>query len=823
MLAAFTANSLPPKTDFRSSRYLVCWVCCFILLSGLTVLHTKSSQILHLDTKLLTAGTFTHSYLNSNHELTLLPQVHERTTLSTALTWANASWAGNPKQPTSLWLGGSGNGALIALDAEFHVQFSTNLPYPELTALAASSTALYIAAGPYGGLYQLSPTTGEPNTPYQLSKRADIAEPFIWDLLVDKTTQTLYLAAGGTAAGVVYSLSLSTPQAKPVKLFTVQEANAVTLALQGTTLFVSSSPNGKLYGYTLEERQLHILYDSGFNDIATYALAAAAAEATQAKLYIAVTASGTRAAAAGTGAERANPQTLSAPCQASTSATNRGQTTRVGAQPLSSTIVNNTGTQAANSAAPCLSALYELTLSFNTAKRAPTATGTPSKSVLTLSSVRRLKALANETLTQLTIDDTPTGRRLLYGTLHDSAIYALKLPSLETALLHRNPQNKLAQLFKTHEQYYFTTIGSHHKSQLFELGRRASPTGYFISKSLALGESVTWGKFQYTLLSAAEAAVSIHTRSGHTQNPPAAELPTETGQQNDAAAAADKDAAEQPAASWTAWMPLDENRQIRSPSAPFLQVRITLRPANHAVPRMRALKFFYTPFNTPPEVSPLKLQLKPAPLPQQRSGQPAPMNTSPFAFLNNITVQSRQYILSWDVVTNDNDLLRYTLMFKPVNAPNAAWTTLAKNFFSNFFIISNRKFPDGLYEFKLRYDDFLSNGPEAGFIREQRSPYHVIDNTPPVIHNISRQEDIIQFTVSDKLSEITRVFYSFDHDSHYELNSRDGVLDALNEDFLFEPKTIQRPAGSSTAAAEPREPTLIAIDAAGNIAFVYPK
>ncbi|BBM88405.1 hypothetical protein COTS27_00084 [Spirochaetota bacterium] len=837
------------------------------------VLQAKKSRVMALDSSRIATGDFDRVTLNTNEELVLTPGHTNLTELGMKVVWDTALWQERTNEAAHLWLGGGNDGPLIAVDTDFKTVFKTNLPYSEITALASISSAgdrnrtpktpnlakhpLYLASGPNGALYRLTSVAANKKNAkrsYTLDKVTTVAEPFIWDLILADSGKQLYIATGGNQNGAVYKLDLTTAvrgtSAKllePSKLFSVNEANILKLVLYEDTLLASSSPQGKLYSYDLKTGDLSVLYDSYRRDIADYVL-----DRTRDTVYLATLDPAAAKQKLPSSPNGINVSTPAPTAQHQNSSLNNALACR---PPLASqstqinrSTQNNRRSQNAGAQALCQgdSVIYAIRLYRNAVSGKKNSAATKLSSKIN-GVVRRLHAPKTGSIASLMLDDKADA--LLYATIEHSTIYRLSLTTFAPKLLYTNPSTALAKMVVFSGTPHLIKLDT---SAVYKLQSSYSQTGVYTSEVIAFDEDVNWGRLVVDNYSSAD-GVKIETRTGRTKlilNSAAAlpglsisETPLSGGGDDDATATGNEDqatvqskqeTANKDVGRWSHWRTLAEDGKITSPPGLFMQFRLTLSPKNNTSPRLRNIRLYYTTFNTIPEISPIQIAYKSNEISagsRSRSQSEFP-STSPLAFLNELSKYAREYVLSWKVIANDDDILRYTLAMRNIDDPKRTWNVLAKNFFSPHFVIDNRNYPDGIYQFRLTYDDYLANGSEQGFIREKLSSYHVIDNTPPQIiaaangkgsREGSRFGSKIEFSVTDQLSMITRVLYSFDRTNYYELLPVDGVSDAKTEYYALTVPQNSTPSDSKTAKGSGEQKTilLIARDEAGNIASAY--
>jgi hypothetical protein len=92
--------------------------------------------------------------------------------------------------------------------------------------------------------------------------------------------------------------------------------------------------------------------------------------------------------------------------------------------------------------------------------------------------------------------------------------------------------------------------------------------------------------------------------------------------------------------------------------------------------------------------------------------------------------------------------------------------------------------PDGVYRFRLRASDHLSNEPESALSAERVSDPVVVDHTPPVLGKVTVDGERLRVGVHDALSPLRDAVYSVDAGEWKPAEVADGLLDGRTETLL---------------------------------------
>lgn len=167
--------------------------------------------------------------------------------------------------------------------------------------------------------------------------------------------------------------------------------------------------------------------------------------------------------------------------------------------------------------------------------------------------------------------------------------------------------------------------------------------------------------------------------------------------------------------------------------------------------------------------------------------------------------------LSWRVFNPDNDALRFRLFYRfegstvwrPILPPNEV---LSKNSYD----WDTAGLPEGPVRVKVEASDELANPPDRVLRHSLESGTILVDNTPPVIQQLTVAGKRIQGTAVDGVGPIARIDVSVDPDPNLWIPffPVDGVFDDRTERFDIDVGSLL-PSGAGLV-------TLRVTDAAGN-------
>ncbi|MCP4220567.1 MAG: hypothetical protein GY765_38425, partial [bacterium] len=113
-----------------------------------------------------------------------------------------------------------------------------------------------------------------------------------------------------------------------------------------------------------------------------------------------------------------------------------------------------------------------------------------------------------------------------------------------------------------------------------------------------------------------------------------------------------------------------------------------------------------------------------------------------------------------------------------------------KELSKNKTTIDTRLFDDGKYQLKVVADDGPSNPPTMALSHQLVNTSFLIDSTAPLLTGFTRQGKKIAFTVTDAVSIISHVRYSYDGKMWFPLFPVDKISDSKKESYDFVLKDI---------------------------------
>jgi WD40 repeat protein len=361
--------------------------------------------------------------------------------------------------------------------------------------------------------------------------------------------------------------------------------------------------------------------------------------------------------------------------------------------------------------------------------------------------------------------------------------------------------------------------------KVFSVGPEYEPEGTFESRSFDAQLFSQWGRLDWwgpppapaTAGSSGEPRLEFFVRSGNTEDP---------GKE------------------WSRWFgPYSKpGSSVEAPSARFFQWKAVIhdgRPGDG----IHWVSLAYLPRNVAPVIDAIVLQdpgvraqsttiISSGQAPSVALRMPPTPNT-PNVFIAQTTTPAKfeqppqgirekgyQSVL-WSAHDDNDDDLHYSVYFRGENEHE--WKLLKDKLDQKFYSWDTTTLPDGAYYLKIVATDAPSNPPAVALKTERESERFEVDNTPPMISNLSAALETpggpeartlgikVKFTASDTTSNIERAEYSLDGGDWVLISPEGAVSDAptlhyeffvynLNSFAVNLPRTLSFSPGEHTVA-----------------------
>ena len=310
--------------------------------------------------------------------------------------------------------------------------------------------------------------------------------------------------------------------------------------------------------------------------------------------------------------------------------------------------------------------------------------------------------------------------------------------------------------------------------KIFELGPAPEPEGSYESDVFDAHGFSQWGSGSLRRTGNAE----LYARSGNVDNP-------------------DRN--------WSPWTRVDGpvNPELRVPPARFVQWKAVLH-AGTVPPRVESMLLFYLPKNIAPVVDEITVQpgYRYQPISHVTGTEP-PAPGQPRFDPPPPAIRDRDSIgIRWLAHDDNDDQLVYSVYYR--GDGEQRWLLLRDDLTDRYCTFDSSLLPDGGYTVMVVASDAPSHSPGEGLNAQKISARFEVDNTPPVIENLTAaleaKQAHVRFRARDAFSVIKRAEYSLDGGEWQFVEPVGKLSDARTEDYDFripvlQPETVSSPDG----------------------------
>jgi hypothetical protein len=333
--------------------------------------------------------------------------------------------------------------------------------------------------------------------------------------------------------------------------------------------------------------------------------------------------------------------------------------------------------------------------------------------------------------------------RLLLGTGNNGAVYSVRTDGDEVIELTRTESSQVTAM--TVDADGALLAATSNPGSIVTLSDRFAAKGTLVSEVLDAGQIARWGTLNVDAAAGEGAGVTIATRSGNLAEPD-----------------------DETWSDWSREVPLAEGiAKIPSPSARYLQYRLTLSSEGATTPVVKGVELIHQVGNLAPTVSGVTVEVGGG------NGQPRPQA--------NRTVKI-------DAKDVNGDKLTFKVAFRKVGSP--VWIEVGEDLKAPQYVWNTMGVEDGQYELRVEADDARSNPPGGKLTAARISDPVDVDNTAPLIRRFAAQpkDGGAEFTglAEDRMSRVATIEYSLDAaDEWSALLPDDRICDELRERFAF--------------------------------------
>jgi hypothetical protein len=353
---------------------------------------------------------------------------------------------------------------------------------------------------------------------------------------------------------------------------------------------------------------------------------------------------------------------------------------------------------------------------------------------------------------------------LIAGTGSDGLVYQINPGAEETSVLTKVDAKVVTALLPARDGRIL--LGTSNTGDVVSMGAGYASRGTYSSPAMDAKQSSRWGKLRLHGSLPPGTGLTVATRSGNIEST------TDPGWSD-----------------WSAEAPAAEYLPITSPSARFLQYRLTLTSKDGSdSPVIDEVRSGYQVPNLAPEIKSVKVTTASAPGTgnggNAGNGTPA---ASPAASASSTAHPATIHTISWDASAANNDPLRYTIYFR---IGSGSWTLLKDNLTDTSYDWDTRTVADGRYEVKVVASDAMANPVGQGRSAARVSEMFTVDNTPPEIGDLAIDAGPgnarIHARLVDRTSSVAALDYTVDSaDDWQAVLPVDIVADSPAESYDF--------------------------------------
>ena len=367
---------------------------------------------------------------------------------------------------------------------------------------------------------------------------------------------------------------------------------------------------------------------------------------------------------------------------------------------------------------------------------------------------------------------------LLVGTGSDGLIYQINPAAEETIILAKVEPKQVMSLLAASGGRIL--LGLANTGSIAAMTSGFATDGNYTSPVLDASQVSRLGKIHLHGSLPAGTAIKVSTRSGNVSEP------TDIG--------------------WSKWSEAKgaaEFLPVEAPAARFLQYRLsfTSNDGKHTAV-VDDVDVAYEEPNAAPVIKSIKIATADKSA-EAVNAMAAPANHA-------AAHDSRHQTISWEASDPNDDELAYSLYFR--NGSQAPWILLKDKVKEPTYEWDTRSVADGRYEIKIVASDELANASGTGRSTSRVSDPLVVDNTPPVLGNLTASsgagEARIKCDAFDRTSTLAGFAWSVDSSQDWQtVLPSDKIADSPEESLDFSIKGLK---------SGPHQIAVRATDARGN-------
>ncbi len=340
---------------------------------------------------------------------------------------------------------------------------------------------------------------------------------------------------------------------------------------------------------------------------------------------------------------------------------------------------------------------------------------------------------------------------LLVGTGSDGQIFQINPQQQETIALAKVDAKQVMTMLPADGRII---LGLANTGGVAALTQGYATEGTYTSAVLDAGQVSRFGKMQLHGLLPKGTTLKVQTRSGNISDP------TDTFWSK-----------------WTEPVSAEEFLPVKSPNARFLQYRIDFASDDgKKTPVVDDVDVAYQVPNMAPVIKAIKVSAT------DKSGDNASSSSSA------VSGSAKTQTVAWEASDPNNDELAYSLYYR--HGSRAPWILLKDKLKETTWDWNTRTVADGWYEVKVVASDALANAPGDGRQTSRISDPVLVDNTPPVIGDLTSSSgagDVrVEFDATDATGTLAAFAYTVDSSEQWQtVLPSDKIADSPQEHVNF--------------------------------------
>jgi len=610
----------------------------------------------------------------------------------------------------NLYVATGNEGRIFTVTQEGKVSVAYDSQDTEVLCLAlANDGSIYAGTGPKGKIIRIDPN-GQGTLFYQTP------ESYVWSLTLDPKSQTIY--AGTGPKGRIYRV---TADGRGSVFYSTKQEHILCLGLDS---------QGMIYAGTGKNGLVYRIDGTGKGFVVNHAHQAEVHRlvVSDDKVYACTGAPGRGHGLGGAGEDRLASLSSGVPGVLTSNTKSKESQTN--------------GPAKVSASSSSISSSSEKEKSGGGSTSSPPTSGENSVYCIspdgTVREVFREKAMLLSLIRQ--------NGKILVGTGMEGRLYEIDEATKERGEIARFDHGQIHCLVRRHDGSI--VLGTGDPGKLYMLKEQYATKGTVISEPLDAKIISRWGALRWKADIPEGTSVTIATRTGNVAEP------------------------DETWSDWSADATRPEQASVTSPTARFLQYRITLETSNATVtPGVHGLSIRYMTTNQAPEVTGIEV---------------------PDFDAANLD-SPKKIKLKWTASDPNDDELTYVLYVRKDGWKN--WVQLEEDLEKKEYEWDTTTTPSGIYRLKVVASDRKDNSTEEALTSERISAPFIVAHAPPTVtvKIAGRENDqaIIEASAADPWVRLTSATYSLNGKKWINIFPSDGLFDSRDEKFRFKTESLK--------------------------------